>query len=118
VQSLKVKVVADPSARLEAVATRVLALATQGAAAWPSDEPGGDGFDGVALVRSLRAADARYGTMRLGLPIAGDGTTTATWAIDGERGRVELRVTLDGAEGPVAAVVLWSPWRAVMDEGW
>jgi hypothetical protein len=77
-----------------------------------------DGFDGVAVARSLRAADARYGTLRLGLPIAGDGITTATWAVHGERGKAELRVTLDGADGPLARVALRSPSRVVADEGW
>ena len=118
VQALEVNVVGDPSARLASVAARVLVLAGDGASAWPPDEAAADGFDGVAAARSLRAAGARYGTLRLGLPIAGDGVTTATWAVDGERGKAELRVSFDGADGPVAGVVLRSPSRAVTDEGW
>jgi CubicO group peptidase (beta-lactamase class C family) len=117
-QALEVRVVADPSTRLASVAARVLVLAGDGASAWPPDEAATNGFDGAAVARSLHAAGARYGTLQLGLPIAGDGITTETWAVHGERGKAELRVTLDGADGPVAGVVLRSPLRGVADEGW
>jgi CubicO group peptidase (beta-lactamase class C family) len=117
-QSLVVSVVADPSERLRRLAGRVLSLAAGPSPAWPPDEAVAATFDGEATARSLRAAGARFGMMRIGLPVAGDGATTATWSIDGERGEAELRVVVEGADGPVVAVSLVAPSRAVPDEGW
>ncbi len=124
VQSLGAKAILDPSERLIGVAERILAEAAGpvGAAgsaeAWPAGEAATDALDREATERSLRAARLRFGTMRLGLPVAGDGVTTARWSVDGERGQAELVVTLAGPGGPVVAVTLEAPWRAVMDEGW
>jgi CubicO group peptidase (beta-lactamase class C family) len=118
VQSLGVTAVLDPSARLVGVASSLLTAASSSAASWPSAIPAASSLDVPAVERSLRAAGARFGAMRLRTPQAGDGTMTATWAVDGERGAVELRVALDGADGPVSVVALVSPGRAVEDEGW
>ena len=41
----------------------------------------------------------RFGPMRLGLPTAGDGTTTATFDVDGDDGRAVLAVTVDAGDG-------------------
>ncbi len=123
-QSLEAKAVLDPSERLIGVAKRVLVQAAGAAEAAGSTEasPAGDAatddFGREATEHSLRAAGARFGPMRLGLPIAGDGATTARWSVDGERGQAELGVTLDGPGGPVAVVTLEAPWRTVTDEGW
>jgi CubicO group peptidase (beta-lactamase class C family) len=118
VQSLLVTAVLDPSVRLVEAATALLDAAASTAAAWPASVATSTSLDVAAVERSMRAAGPRFGAMRLGLPMAGDGVTTATWAVDGERGAAELRLAFDGEAGPVTTVTLVSPGRAVEDEGW
>jgi hypothetical protein len=88
VQTLDVAAVLDPSAALSEAARGVLA------------DP-----------------SPRLGTLILGLPTAGDGTTTATWDVVGERGKATLRVTLDAATGATASLLEVSA-RTANGEGW
>ncbi len=74
-----------------------------------------------ALVASaaptLAAPSPRLGAMTLGLPTAGDGVTTATWDVAGERGKATLRITLDATTG-AATAVLEVAARVADGEGW
>ena len=66
----------------------------------------------------MRAAAARFGRLRLGPAIAGDGTTTATFEALGTDGRAELVIGLEPATGVVTACTLSVQERAAPIEGW
>ena len=118
VQWLTVDAVLDASPALTAAAERVLAAARSGHV-WPDDLIAGDALDRGRISRALQAADARFGAMRLGLPIAGDGTTAATWSLDTKQGGgAELRLVLDPASGAVAEAALLEAGRAIPGEAW
>ena len=78
----------------------------------------GPDLDLVPIERSMRAAAARFGTMRRGLPMAGDGTTTATFQVDGDDGRAELKIAVDPASGAVTTLVLSAAEREAAAEAW
>ena len=118
VQQLTVTAVHDPSPALRAVAERILALAAEPAPAWPSDLVAGPDLDVVGVIRSLRAAGARFGSLRLGLPTAGDGATTATFEVDGDDGKATFAITLDAATGAVTALALSTAEREAPAEAW
>ena len=118
IQQLTATAVSDPSPALRALAERVLALAAEPDPAWPSDRATAPELDLVALKRSLRAAGARFGGMRLGLPTAGDGATTATFEVDGDDGKAVLAVTIDAQSGAVIAVSLSAAEREAPAEAW
>ncbi|HEY5434539.1 MAG TPA: serine hydrolase domain-containing protein, partial [Candidatus Limnocylindrales bacterium] len=71
-QRLALLAVGDPSPALWTAAEQVIALTSASGASWPEDLPVSNGLDTVAVLRSLRAGDARVGPMRLGLPTSGD----------------------------------------------
>ncbi len=118
IQSLEIRPVADPSPALVAVAERVLAMAAQPGPDWPDDLDLAADVDRSAIERSLRAGGARFGTMALGLPTAGDGRTTATWDLVTERGRATLAVGRAADRGVVTAVSLLVAAREEVPEGW
>ncbi len=118
VQQLTVTAVHDPSPALRAIAERLLALAAQPDPGWPADLPAGPDLDIDAVRRSLRAAGARFGPMRLGLPTAGDGATTATFGVDGDDGKAVLAVTVDAGTGAVTALTLSAAEREAPAEAW
>jgi CubicO group peptidase (beta-lactamase class C family) len=118
VQTLEVAAVVDPSPRLERTGAILLAAAADGPAL-PSGVTAKDAFGAVAWARAAQAASARFGAMALGLPIAGDGATTASWDLVTERGgRAELRVLLDAASGELVEASLRVSERAAPPEGW
>ena len=117
-QSLTVDAVLDPSPALATAAAALLAAAATGPAL-PPDLPVADEFDREAFARSAQAGSARFGGMQLGLPVAGDGTTTATWALETERGGgARLRVALDASSGALTAAELTVAQRSNPAEGW
>ena len=118
VQRFAVTAVPDPSDALVAVADRILVAAGSPSPVWPADVVAGPELDLAPIERSMRAAAARFGTMRRGLPIAGDGTTTATFEIDGDDGRAELKVAVDADSGAVTTLVLSSAEREAPAEAW
>ena len=91
------RVVRTPSAALQAAGTALAAATALDAPAWPADLRAADGLATDDVRRSLRAAAARFGPLVLGLPVEGDGTTTATWelwpadAADGDDGAATAR---------------------------
>ena len=69
--------------------------------------------------RTAQAGSARFGGMRLGLPTAGDGTTTATWVVETDRGGgARLRIVLDPATDALSAAELTAAARFTPPEGW
>ena len=118
VQQLVVTAVHDPSPALRTVAERIVALATQPDPGWPSDLGAGPDLVIVTVQRSLRAAGARFGQMRLGLPTAGDGVTTATFDVDGDDGKAVLTVVVAPETGAVTALSLSAAEREAPAEAW
>ena len=118
VQQLTVTAVHDPSPALRSVAERVLALAADAATGWPADLAAGPDLDVVAVTRSLRAAGARFGPMRLGLPTTGDGAATAAFEVEGDDGKATLSLTLDVETRAVAALSLSAAEREAPPEAW
>jgi CubicO group peptidase (beta-lactamase class C family) len=117
IQALQVTLVGDPSAALVTTAHRILGLAAARAADWPDDLATSPRLDRDACLRSLRAAEARFGAMSLGLPIDGDGTVTTTWGLVAERGSATLRIALE-PDGTLAEAALVIPDAVFPDEGW
>ena len=117
-QRLAVRPVGDPSAEIRSLAERVVALAGVPDPAWPADLPLGDGQDREALERALRAAGPRLGTLRLGDPIDGDGATSTTFELRGDRGRAELKIGLEPETGVLSTVSLPLPERSPLPEAW
>ncbi len=115
-QSLTVEAVLDPSWALVEAAQAALD------APWPSLPRGvaaAQGFDPQSCGRGILAGRQHFGAMRLGRPVAGDGATTATWALETERGGdALLRVALDETGRRLAAVELTAAGRTAPAEGW
>lgn len=118
IQSLKVVAVREPSPGLRSIAERTLALAAEVDPAWPAEIAIDPALDTGALERTLRAAGARLGKLALGMPLAGDGLTTTTLEVLGERGRAELALELDGLGGRLRTVRLQLPERRSPPEAW
>jgi len=113
VQKLAIVSIPEPPARLATIADRVVALLEHPAPAWPADVALGAEVDHDALDRTLRAAEAVWGPVRLGPAIGGDGRTVARWRLPGPRGTLELELELavaeaasDDGEPPISKVVL------------
>lgn len=106
VQTLTVGVVPEPDAPTRSVAQWVVDR-INGAGPDLPDLPLAAALDHVAIGRAIDATAARYGTVRLGLPIGRrDGSTT--FRVIGERGRLTLRVAVDPGRGTVSALELRS----------
>ena len=118
-QTFRVTPVGDPSAALVAAAERLLgAAAGPGPTTWPAGLARVGTLDPVPVERALQAGAARFGTMALGRPTGGDGTTSATWALVTERGRATLKVALDQESGAVTEAALRVAHLAPPDDAW
>ena len=118
-QSLNVTAVGDPSPELRSLAERVLGLAAVAAPSWPDDLVLAGGVDRAAIERALRAGGVRFGSMRLGLPIEGDGRATSMFELETERGgRATLKVGIEPDSGAVTAATLQVPERETPAETW
>ncbi len=95
VQALRLTSVPEPPAALVPIARRFAGLLAQEGPPFPSDVAVASSLDTAAAWRSLRAAEARFGPVVLGEPIAGDGSRSATWRLRGERGDVDMSLELD-----------------------
>jgi len=117
-QLLSVDTVLDPSSALIAAGEAILAANALGPDL-PDTLAVAPTFDRGRHARSASAASARFGTMRLGLPRAGDGVATATWQLETERGgRAMLRVALDPATGEVSDTTITVAERSSPPEAW
>ena len=81
IQALGLRAVRTPSPVLQAAADALADATGEDAPAWPDDLRAADRTDTAEVRRSLRAAAARFGPLALGLPVEGDGATTATWEL-------------------------------------
>jgi len=109
VQALNLTSVPEPSPELTAAAARVveaLAPAAIERGAIPDDLPLTPAVDHAALGRALRATEARFGQLRLGPPIGGDGVRSTTYRLLGDRGNVELALEWDAGAGALSSVGL------------
>jgi CubicO group peptidase (beta-lactamase class C family) len=117
-QRLALRPVADPPPAMCDAAEQILVLANQPAAEWPASLPAVEGLDTAAMLRSWRAAGARFGTMLLGLPKAGDGAASATWDLGTDRGRAQLSVSLDRETGGLVTASVCVREQAPPPESW
>ncbi len=118
IQRLELTAVPDPSPALTELAGRILAIAGSTVPAWPADVVARPDVDVPTVERSFRAAAARFGPMRLGLPTAGDGRTTATFDVEGQDGKAGLTVTIDPDGGVVTTLALVAAEREAPAEAW
>ncbi len=100
VQTLSVTSVPEPPTKLLAAAEAIvgaLQAPESGPVAidWPASLSVGSAVDVGAVVRSMRATEARFGPVRLGPTIAGDGETKATFRLLSPRGRLHLALEVD-----------------------
>lgn len=109
VQALILTSVPEPPAALRAAATRIAAALVVGEGAapvWPPELAIDESLDVAALSRTLRATEARFGTVHLGSVIAGDGEREATFRLDCTRGHLELALARDPVTGRLTKVQL------------
>ncbi len=97
VQALQVTSVPEPPQGLAAIARRLADLLAEPGPRLPEDLRLAPSLDVAATARSLRAAEACFGPVRLDEAIAGDGERTATWRLHGDRGALDLTLELDAS---------------------
>lgn len=117
-QRLAFRAVGDPLPALLGTTERILALAAEPVPTWPADLAVGETVDTAVVLSSLRAAGARFGALSLGVPIDGDGSGSSTFEVNGERGRLELKVAIDPKSGTLTSLTLLVPDRETPSEAW
>ena len=124
IQSLKIAAVGDPSPALVTAAEQLLDACAADTDAgrlprWPVTLARSGDLDVAGVELALAAAWARFGRLRPGHPIEGDGDATTTWALIVERGgEATLRLALDPESGDVTACSLLVARRQPPDESW
>jgi hypothetical protein len=109
VQALTLTSVPEPPPELRRAAERIVfALDCRDGEAptWPDDLAVDASLDRRGLERSMRAAEARFGTVRLGPAVAGDGVRAATFRLRCARGALDLRLERDPAGDALTKVEL------------
>jgi hypothetical protein len=109
VQTLNLTSVPEPTQELQRAAEQVVAALARSDGAsprWPASLAVGPDVDREALDRACRATEARFGSVKLGPPIAGDGVKTATFRLECARGKVDLRLERNPEDGVLTAVAL------------
>ena len=106
VQTLTITSVPQPPDALAAIVESVVTALNGPDPRWPAGRTLADSVDRDQLERDLRASAAIYGPFVLDRPIAGDGTTAATWRLAGDRGSLTLTLELDGPYGALKRVAL------------
>jgi CubicO group peptidase (beta-lactamase class C family) len=118
VQTFGVTSVPEPAPALRTAAERIVAALQPAADGrpvsidWPSDLSLGIDVDVAAIVRAMRATEARFAPISIGRPIEGDGDRKVTYRLESPRGRVDLALTLDPVASCLDAVAL-TPVRLV-----
>ena len=115
VQTFAVTSVPEPPASLATAAARIVAALEPPASGpvaidWPAGLSVGASVDLGAVVRAMRATEARFGPVTLGPVIAGDGEAKATFRLDSPRGRVDLALEWD-ADAQCLSSVRFTPAR-------
>lgn len=111
IQTFSVTSVPEPPAALRVAAETLVAAMTppEGAPVaidWPSALAVDETVDLGLVVRSMRAAEARYGPLRLGPIMAGDGDTKATFRLESSRGLLDLVLEQDPATDCLASIAI------------
>jgi CubicO group peptidase (beta-lactamase class C family) len=111
IQTFKLTSVPEPSAALRGAAQRIVAAleTSEGATVaidWPADLSAGERVDLAAVVRAMRATEARFAPVTLGPPTAGDGESKVAFRLDSPRGSGELTLELDVERGCVSSLSL------------
>ena len=99
IQTLALTSVPEPPAALQRAAERIVEMLTppkNGPVSidWPSDLSVASDLDLAAVVRAMRATEARFAPITLGRPIDGDGERKATFRLESPHGRVGLSLEL------------------------
>ncbi|MGH9887745.1 MAG: serine hydrolase, partial [bacterium] len=111
IQTFALTSVPEPTASLRDAAALIVGALQPAAVGpvaidWPSGVTAGAQVDVGAVVRAMRATEARFGPVTLGPAIAGDGERKATFRLDSPRGRVDLALELDPRLNCLSAVSL------------
>jgi serine-type D-Ala-D-Ala carboxypeptidase/endopeptidase len=117
VQTLALTSVPEPPPALQRAAARIvemLAIPEHGPVTvdWPADLSVGTDVDLGAVVRAMRATEARFAPVTLGRPIEGDGERKATFRLESPQGRVALALELSADKTCLDRVAL-TPARLV-----
>lgn len=109
VQTLALTSVPEPPAALAAAAERIVAALSVHdgeVPVWPAELAVDPSLDRSALARALRATEARFGHVRLGHAIAGDGVRSVTFRLVCRRGHLDLVLERDPDGGQLTKVQL------------
>jgi CubicO group peptidase (beta-lactamase class C family) len=109
VQSLTLAVPPAPDAPLARVLDSLVSLLNSGARDWPRSLPVSGDVDTALLLRQFRMAGAWAGRCRPGVFRAGNGETSTTVELEGERARLVLAVVAGGAGQLRQAEIMLSP---------
>jgi CubicO group peptidase (beta-lactamase class C family) len=121
IQTFALTSVPEPSVELTAAARTIVAAlqppAEGGPVAidWPASLSVGAALDVGAVVRAMRATEARFAPITLGPAMAGDGVSKATFRLESPRGRVELALERDPVADCLSGVSLLLPRQAPPD---
>jgi hypothetical protein len=109
VQSLTLAMPPAPDGPLGRVLDSLVSLLNSGARDWPRSLPVSGDVDTDLLLRQFRTAGAWAGRCRPGAFRAGNGETSITVELDGERARLVLAVVAGGAGQLRQAEIMLSP---------
>jgi CubicO group peptidase (beta-lactamase class C family) len=109
VQSLTLAVPPAPDAPLGRVLDSLVSLLNSGARDWPRALPVSGEVDTGLLLRQFRMAGAWAGRCRQGVFRAGNGETSTSVELEGERARLVLTVVVGGAGQLRQAEIMLSP---------
>ena len=98
-----------PDAPLARVLNSLISLLNSGARDWPRALPVSADVDTVLLLRQFQMAGAWAGRCRPGVFRAGNGETSTSVELDGERARLVLAVALGGTGQLRQAEIVLSP---------
>ena len=111
VQALNLTSVSEPPEELRHAAARIAAAldappSGRIAVEWPAGVEVSEQLDHAAVVRAMRATEARFAPLTVGPVMDGDGARKATFRLTGPRGRVDLTLTLDSEGRRLEGVTL------------
>jgi CubicO group peptidase (beta-lactamase class C family) len=117
VQTFGLTSVPEPPPALQRAAQRIVEMLTPPSHGpvtidWPADLSVGEDVDVAAIVRAMRATEARFAPVTLGRAIDGDGERKATFRLESPHGRVALSLELS-ADGTCLDRVALIPARLV-----
>ncbi len=106
VQTFGLMSVPVPGERLATVATEVVAALNGAQPTLGTDIPLSPEIDRDALDRIVRIVAARFAPVTLGPAAAGDGVKSTTWRLRGDRGELDLTITMDADVSLITALTI------------